>query len=362
MLHHEVFISYSHVDKPIADATCAKLESSGVRCWMAPRDVPAGMEYAEALLNAVECSRGLVLIFSSHANDSPHVKREVERAISKGKFVLPVRVEDVLPTGAMEYCLCNTHWLDALTPPLEQRIAELVDSVHVLISRPAKTTEALSQLKPYTAVAHRTNSVYRIAHLAGQLPIRARFVLAWNCTCRTSDLILANWMHHTMWEPLKYMRNVFLPESLGAIRTPNDCSQADYFSEALPRLNEILSEATRNSSHMRSSTIVLRSIGTAIQFADCVLTRGRGIEDLVQQFCGTYGMVNPDNSIVLRTVGDDISDLERSFREHSVPDDAMLHSDQLGKDELWPFGKPALFNPQVDQRKSFWGHLSDLFS
>ena len=46
---HDVFISYSSKDKPVADAACATLESSGVRCWIAPRDVAPGVAYAESL-------------------------------------------------------------------------------------------------------------------------------------------------------------------------------------------------------------------------------------------------------------------------------------------------------------------------
>ena len=46
---HDVFISYAQEDKPVADAVCALLESKRVRCWIAPRDVLAGQEYAEAI-------------------------------------------------------------------------------------------------------------------------------------------------------------------------------------------------------------------------------------------------------------------------------------------------------------------------
>ena len=142
---HDVFISYSSQDKAVADAACAGLEARKIRCWIAPRDVLAGTEYAEALLNAIEDARAMVLIFSAHANGSPHVRREVERAVSNGKIILPFRIENVLPSRAMEFCLGNTHWLDALTPPLEMRIAELVSSIGRLLEPTAK--------QPATSVA-----------------------------------------------------------------------------------------------------------------------------------------------------------------------------------------------------------------
>jgi hypothetical protein len=43
---HDVFISYSSKDKPTADAACAILESKGIRCWIAPRDILPSADWA----------------------------------------------------------------------------------------------------------------------------------------------------------------------------------------------------------------------------------------------------------------------------------------------------------------------------
>jgi hypothetical protein len=111
---HDIFISYSSHDKSVADAVCAATEAQRIRCWIAPRDVLAGTEYGAAIVKASEDCRSMVLVFSAHANEVPHIRRELECAVSKGKIIVPFRIEDVLPSGAMEYCLGNTHWLDAL--------------------------------------------------------------------------------------------------------------------------------------------------------------------------------------------------------------------------------------------------------
>ncbi len=132
---HDVFISYSSKDKPVADAVCATLESNGVRCWIAPRDVLAGEEYAASLVNGLSMSRLMVLVFSANSNRSPQVLREVERAVSKGLPILPLRIEDAPMSRAMEYYISSQHWLDALTPPLERHLARLCDSVKALLSR-----------------------------------------------------------------------------------------------------------------------------------------------------------------------------------------------------------------------------------
>src|SRR5580704_5734102 len=109
---HEAIISYSTNDKKWADAACSVLEGRGIRCWIAPRDIVPGTEWGAAIVAGIDASNVMVLIFSASANESPQVRREVDRAISKGLTVIPCRIEKVQPAGAMEFALSNTHWLD----------------------------------------------------------------------------------------------------------------------------------------------------------------------------------------------------------------------------------------------------------
>src|SRR6516225_8934968 len=86
---HDVFVSYSAADRAPAFSVVEGLESRGIRCWVAPRDIPPGSEYGEEIVEAIKGSRILVLIFSAQANSSPHVRREVERAVSARRAILP---------------------------------------------------------------------------------------------------------------------------------------------------------------------------------------------------------------------------------------------------------------------------------
>ncbi|HSC34946.1 MAG TPA: DUF4189 domain-containing protein, partial [Thermodesulfobacteriota bacterium] len=80
-------------------------------------------------------SRVMVLVFSSNANESQQIIREVERAVSKGIPVIPFRVEDVDPNKSLEYFISAPHWLDALTPPLEKHLGQLLSTIKLLLSR-----------------------------------------------------------------------------------------------------------------------------------------------------------------------------------------------------------------------------------
>jgi Tol biopolymer transport system component len=153
---HDVFISYSAKNKIAADAACVMLESQGIRCWMAPRDVLPGMEWGECIIDAIEQARIMVLIFSADADASSQIRREVERAVNHGVAILPLRIEDVLPGKALEYFLSNVHWLDAWTPPLEAHLKQLADTIRVLFKRmPARETPKATEPTPQPAEAMR---------------------------------------------------------------------------------------------------------------------------------------------------------------------------------------------------------------
>ena len=129
MTSHDVFISYATEDKQIADAVCAAVEARGVRCWIAPRDVVPGTPYGEAIVDAIQAARMMVVIFSSHANASVHIPKEVELATSDGVTIIPFRVEDVLPAKSLNYFLASLHWLDAFVPPLDAHLLQLGDVI-----------------------------------------------------------------------------------------------------------------------------------------------------------------------------------------------------------------------------------------
>ena len=107
-----VFISHSSKDRETADAICAHLESAGIKCWIAPRDIDPGTTWTQGIMQGLEACRVLILVFSEHANDSDHVQREVAKAFSSGLAVIPFRIKDVLPNQSLSYFLDTVQWLD----------------------------------------------------------------------------------------------------------------------------------------------------------------------------------------------------------------------------------------------------------
>jgi hypothetical protein len=134
-LHHDVFISYASRDKPIADAICNYLESRQIRCWIAPRDILPGMQYQEAIIDAIDSSSVMVLVFSVDSNESTHVLTELNEAMSNKVIIIPFRVEDVQPSKSMKYLIGVPHWLDAMNPPMSQHIEKLEQTIRILLEQ-----------------------------------------------------------------------------------------------------------------------------------------------------------------------------------------------------------------------------------
>ena len=142
---YDIFISYSSRDKTVADAAVAILEGRGLRCWVAPRDIVPGKEWSEAIIDGINNSRMMVLIFSSEANTSQQVLREVERAVHRALPIVPFRIENLLPSRAMEYFISTHHWLDAYQPPLDDHLDRLAATAESLLSGTAAPAQEASK-------------------------------------------------------------------------------------------------------------------------------------------------------------------------------------------------------------------------
>jgi TolB-like protein/Flp pilus assembly protein TadD len=129
----DAFLSYASRDAELAAHLCGLLERSAITVWMAPRDVPAGANYADAIVRAINACRTLLVILSAHSVGSAHVGKEIERASSKGRPIVAVRLDDIALTPALEYFLSESQWIDARLG-LEAALPKLIDGIRRLSS------------------------------------------------------------------------------------------------------------------------------------------------------------------------------------------------------------------------------------
>ncbi|MCK5128492.1 MAG: leucine-rich repeat domain-containing protein [Clostridiales bacterium] len=133
---HQVFISYSHKDKKITDTLCHYLEQEKISCWIAPRDITHGGSWAGEISAAIPKTKIFLLIFSSSSNISKQVIREVEIAIHNGIEVIPIRIEDIMPSGDMNYFLASTSWIDVMDKKIENKISFIIFKINDILDMP----------------------------------------------------------------------------------------------------------------------------------------------------------------------------------------------------------------------------------
>lgn len=118
-MKYDVFISYSSHDQKIVEGLSAYLEHHKIRCFVAYRDIPRGVVWARAIVEALDESRMMVVVFSENFNNSDQVDREIEIASEDKKPILTFRISDDAFKGAKKYYLKNLNWIDAFPNPEE---------------------------------------------------------------------------------------------------------------------------------------------------------------------------------------------------------------------------------------------------
>lgn len=141
-MKYDVFISYSSHDQKVVEGLCAYLEQHKIRCFVAYRDIPRGVVWARAIVEALDESRMMVVVFSDHFNNSDQVDREIELASEDRKPILTFRITDDVFKGAKKYYLKNINWIDAFPNPdavfgtVVENVAKLID---IKLEAPAST-------------------------------------------------------------------------------------------------------------------------------------------------------------------------------------------------------------------------------
>ena len=168
---YDVFISYSTDDQKVVEGICAYLEQHHIRCFVAYRDIPAGVVWAKAIVDGLDNSRMMLVVFSGSFNSSEQVDREIELASEDHKPILTFRITDDAFRGAKKYYLKNINWIDAFPNPersfgpLLNNICRLLDinpqkqtgAVETTVSTPATTP---SSTRPNAAPANSTHEYY----------------------------------------------------------------------------------------------------------------------------------------------------------------------------------------------------------
>ncbi|MGA8026052.1 MAG: TIR domain-containing protein [Bryobacteraceae bacterium] len=136
----DVFISYRSEDKEAADRLCAALERENISCWIAPRDIPIGQEWATAIVEGLQRAKSFVVVLSSNSKNARQISREAELADRQRLPIITFRIEDVQPPSGLLYFLGNVQWLDAFGDRFDSAVARVAEVVRQSDSYPAEKT------------------------------------------------------------------------------------------------------------------------------------------------------------------------------------------------------------------------------
>jgi hypothetical protein len=128
----DVFISFSRQDVGAADRICQALEASGMRCWMAHRDIVPGRGYLGPLLEAADHCRAVLLIVSSHTTTSNTYV--LDRAAGRGVPIIWLMIDHATPPGEFKRFRESALVIDASVPPLESHCRSLATRVKSLLN------------------------------------------------------------------------------------------------------------------------------------------------------------------------------------------------------------------------------------
>ena len=127
-----IFISHSTQDKEVAGKVIEYLESQEFVCWVAPRDISPGMDWAESIIDGIDSASLMILIVSNWSNKSPQVRREVERAVSKGITIIPLITEKIDLSKWMQYYVSAHQWIYASLSNIDNVFPVLKESIQAV--------------------------------------------------------------------------------------------------------------------------------------------------------------------------------------------------------------------------------------
>ena len=130
-MDHDVFISYSTKDKQTADAICHVLEQNNLKCWIAPRNIRGGVNYADEIMDGLKNAKIVVLVFSKDSQESPYVNNEIYTAFINNKPIISFKIDETMPEKKLEFYLKNKHWLEAYPNPEDVFETLVNDALHL---------------------------------------------------------------------------------------------------------------------------------------------------------------------------------------------------------------------------------------
>ena len=136
----DVFISYSRDDKDRVQQLASRLESAGVSLWIDQGGIDGAALWGEAIVNALDQAKVLLLMVSESAVRSHNVAKEVVLTSERKGHILPVLLEPTVIPPSLKYPLAGIQQIEYFQGDPAQNLQAILRSLQklgVVLSPPA---------------------------------------------------------------------------------------------------------------------------------------------------------------------------------------------------------------------------------
>ena len=168
---HQVFISYSSADADRAREIVQYLENQGIPCWFGPRDLPTGDIFGKAIRTAIAEAPFFLLLLSAASVKSKTVWKELDTAITEGKRIIPLKIEDCELNSEFRFYLSTIQIWDFVRDPITALDAMIafIKSSAPLTPGPETEPPASQPVVRHVFVSHSTADEAEALKLADHL-------------------------------------------------------------------------------------------------------------------------------------------------------------------------------------------------
>lgn len=143
-----IFLSHSTIDGELANYICESFESRGLSCWIAPRNIRPGEDWASSITNAISEADVFFILYSKHSIKSSQCAKEIGIADRKKKYIIPYKIDDTEPEGAFDYYLTGCQWFIIDPSTGEYKMDELCDAIKGVILQKNDEEQQLTETVP----------------------------------------------------------------------------------------------------------------------------------------------------------------------------------------------------------------------
>ncbi|MBI1251065.1 MAG: TIR domain-containing protein [Alphaproteobacteria bacterium] len=125
----DLFISYASTDRPMVTPIVEGVRENGQTVWIDSQGIQAGEGWAGEIVRAIKNAKSVLVMCSTAAFESDHVKREIYLADRYKKRLVPVFLEDAQPPEDFEYFFAGVQWLRLHETPETDRPLAIVQAL-----------------------------------------------------------------------------------------------------------------------------------------------------------------------------------------------------------------------------------------